>query len=92
MNWNVAMKTNKRYPIILPYTLYWLYRLLKRSVFAEILANDKNGILWDNKFLRHKKVISGHRCFEILSYEIMNVKGKDHIVIWIDPNCELINF
>ena len=92
MNWDVSLKRNKRYPIILPYTLYWLYRLLKGNIYAETLFIDKNRIPWDNEYLRHNKAINGKRCYEILSYEIMNIKGKDQIVIWIDPNCELINF
>ena len=86
MNWNVSLKMNKRYPIVIPYTLYWLYRLLNGNIYAEMLFRDKNHIQWDNKYLRHKYAGVSKVAYKILSFEIMNIKGKDEIVIWVDPN------
>jgi hypothetical protein len=91
MNWNIRLKMNKRYPIVIPYTLYWLYRLLNGNIYAETLVCDKNGLMWDNKYLRHDYVKCGHVAYKILSFEIMNIKGKDEIVIWVDPNDYRIN-
>jgi hypothetical protein len=47
--------------------------------------------MWDNKYLRYDYVKCGHVAYKILSFEIMNIKGKDEIVIWVDPNDYKIN-
>lgn len=91
MNWNISLRANKRYPIVIPYTLYWLYRLLNGNIYAETLILDKNGLMWDNKYLRHDYAKCGHIAYKILSFEIMNIKGKDKIVIWLDPNDKINN-